>query len=174
VAKGCKELGLEADEIVCGWLARQSGGDARRALNYLGLLQSFLSSDPHPGVSKLAAVLEKKTMFYDKGREEHFNLISALHKSLRGSDPQAALYWLARMLEGGEDPRYIIRRLIRFASEDVGLADPQALTLAIAAKEALLFIGIAGSLMRAVSTGDLSGHRSQNATPPMWLFFRRR
>ena len=142
VAKGCKELGLEADEIVCGWLARQSGGDARRALNYLELLQSFLSSDPHPGVSKLAAVLEKKTMFYDKGREEHFNLISALHKSLRGSDPQAALYWLARMLEGGEDPRYIIRRLIRFASEDVGLADPQALTLAIAAKEALLFIGM--------------------------------
>jgi len=142
VAKGCTELGLEPDEAVCGWLARQSGGDARRALNYLELLESYLKADPHPGIEALAKVLEKKTMFYDKGREEHFNLISALHKSLRGSDPQAALYWLARMLEGGEDPRYIVRRLIRFASEDIGLADPQALTLAIAAKEALLFIGM--------------------------------
>ena len=129
VAKGCNELGLEPDDQVCGWLARQSGGDARRALNYLELLESFLRANPHPEIAALAAVLEKKTMFYDKDREEHFNLISALHKSLRGSDPQAALYWLARMLEGGEDPLYIVRRLIR-------------LPLAIAAKDALLFIGM--------------------------------
>ena len=81
-------------------------------------------------------------MFYDKNREEHFNLISALHKSMRGSDPQAALYWLARMLEAGEDPRYIVRRMIRFASEDIGLADPEAITQALAAKDALLFIGM--------------------------------
>jgi len=87
-------------------------------------------------------VLEKKTMFYDKDREEHYNLISALHKSLRGSDPQAGLYWLARMLEAGEDPRYVVRRLIRFASEDVGLADPQALVLAIAVKDTVLFLGM--------------------------------
>jgi putative ATPase len=81
-------------------------------------------------------------MFYDKNREEHYNLISALHKSMRGSDPQAALYWLARMLEAGEDPRYVVRRMIRFASEDIGLADPAALIQALAAKDALLFIGM--------------------------------
>jgi putative ATPase len=142
LARGCAELGLEPDEDVTGWLAQQSGGDARRALNQLELLEPYLKREPHPDLKRLAAVLEKKTMFYDKNREEHYNLISALHKSLRGSDPQAGLYWLARMLEAGEDPRYIVRRLIRFASEDVGLADPNALLQAIAAKEAVLFIGM--------------------------------
>ena len=81
-------------------------------------------------------------MLYDKNGEEHYNLISALHKSLRGSDPDAALYWLGRMLEAGEDPLYIVRRLIRFASEDVGLADPQALVVAVAAQQAVHFIGM--------------------------------
>jgi putative ATPase len=85
--------------------------------------------------------LQKRILLYDKKGEEHFNLISALHKSLRNSDAQASLYWLARMLAAGEDPLYIVRRLIRFASEDVGLADPQALTLALNAKEAYEFIG---------------------------------
>ncbi|MDD4224234.1 MAG: replication-associated recombination protein A [Candidatus Cloacimonetes bacterium] len=139
---GFAELGLEPDNDVRGWLAQQSGGDARRALNQLELLEPWLKEDPHPELKELAAILEKKTMFYDKDREEHYNLISALHKSLRGSDPQAGLYWLARMLEAGEDPRYLVRRLIRFASEDVGLADPQALTQAIAAKETVLFLGM--------------------------------
>jgi len=139
---GFAELGLEPDDDVRGWLAQQSGGDARRALNQLELLEPWLKEDPHPDLKELAAILEKKTMFYDKDREEHYNLISALHKSLRGSDPQAGLYWLARMLEAGEDPRYLVRRLIRFASEDVGLADPQALTQAIAAKETVLFLGM--------------------------------
>ena len=142
IATGYAELGLEEDENVRGWLAQQSGGDARRALNQLELLEPWLREDPHPDLRELAAILEKKTMFYDKDREEHYNLISALHKSLRGSDPQAGLYWLARMLEAGEDPRYLVRRLIRFASEDVGLADPQALTQAIAAKETVLFLGM--------------------------------
>jgi len=140
--KGYEELELEVDDDVIAWIAAQSGGDARRALNDLELLSSSLRKQPHPDAKSLAAILEKKSMFYDKNREEHYNLISALHKSLRGSDPQAGLYWLARMLEAGEDPRYIVRRLIRFASEDIGLADPNALTLAIAAKEALLFIGM--------------------------------
>ncbi|MCB5285060.1 MAG: replication-associated recombination protein A [Candidatus Cloacimonetes bacterium] len=142
LAKGFAELGLEDDEAVRGWLAQQSGGDARRALNQLELLEPWLKEDPHPDLKELAAILEKKTMFYDKDREEHYNLISALHKSLRGSDPQAGLYWLARMLEAGEDPRYLVRRLIRFASEDVGLADPQALLQAIAAKETVMFLGM--------------------------------
>ena len=120
LAKGFAELGLKDNEAIWGWLAQQSGGDARRALNQLELLEPWLKEDPQPDLKSLAAILEKKTMFYDKDREEHYNLISALHKSLRGSDPQAGLYWLARMLEAGEDPRYVVRRLIRFASEDVG------------------------------------------------------
>lgn len=140
--RGALELGLEPNADVLGWLAQQSGGDARRALNQLELLESFLKENPRPDPKQLARVLEKKSMFYDKNREEHYNLISALHKSLRGSDPQAGLYWLARMLEAGEDPRYLVRRLIRFASEDIGLADPNALLQAIAAKEAVVFIGM--------------------------------
>lgn len=140
--RGFAQLELEQDEDVMTWMARNSGGDARRSLNELELIQQFLRDNPHPKVEDLAKTLAKKTMFYDKNREEHFNLISALHKSMRGSDPQAALYWLARMLEAGEDPRYVIRRIIRFASEDIGLADPQALVQALAAKDALLFIGM--------------------------------
>ncbi|HNQ42865.1 MAG TPA: replication-associated recombination protein A [Candidatus Cloacimonadota bacterium] len=142
ITRGMQELELEEDPGVIAWMAKNSGGDARRALNELELIQAYLKENPHPEIKALAKVLAKKTMFYDKNREEHYNLISALHKSLRGSDPQAGLYWLARMLEAGEDPRYIVRRLIRFASEDIGLADPNALTQAIAAKEALLFIGM--------------------------------
>jgi len=134
ITKGYAELGLEADEEIINWLAIQSSGDARRALNDLELLAPYLKSNPHPPLETLAQVYAKRTMYYDKNREEHYNVISALHKSLRGSDPQAALYWLARMLEAGEDPLYLARRLIRFASEDVGLADPQALVQAVAAK----------------------------------------
>lgn len=140
--RGFAELKLEADEDIIGWMAQNSGGDARRVLNELELIQPYLSKNPHPPINDLAKTLAKKTMFYDKNREEHYNIISALHKSLRGSDPQAALYWLARMVEAGEDPRYLVRRLIRFASEDIGLADPNALVQAIAAKDALLFIGL--------------------------------
>ena len=142
IRKGYESLGLEEDEDIIGWLAQQSSGDARRALNQLELLEPYLKKEPHKEIKQLATILERKTLYYDKDREEHYNLISALHKSLRGSDPQAGLYWLARMLEAGEDPRYIVRRLIRFASEDVGLADPQALVQAIAVKEAVLVIGM--------------------------------
>ena len=91
--------------------------------------------------SQLAEALQKRAPAYDKNKDEHYNLISALHKSMRGSDPDAALYWLARMLKGGEDPLFIARRLVRFASEDVGLADPTALMIATAAKDAFHFIG---------------------------------
>src|SRR3990172_4068751 len=90
----------------------------------------------------LEAALQQKTLLYDKAGEEHFNIISALHKSLRNSDADAALYWLARMLEAGEDPLYVVRRLVRFASEDVGLADPGALAVCVAAKDAVHFIGV--------------------------------
>jgi putative ATPase len=90
----------------------------------------------------LKEVLQRKAYLYDKSGEEHYNLISALHKSLRGSDPDAALYWLGRMLEAGEDPLYIARRMVRFASEDIGMADPQALQVAVAAQQAFHFVGL--------------------------------
>jgi putative ATPase len=86
--------------------------------------------------------IQRRALLYDKSGEEHYNLISALHKSMRNSDPDAAVYWLARMVEAGEDPMYIVRRLVRFASEDIGNADPQALTVAVAAKDAVHFIGM--------------------------------
>jgi putative ATPase len=90
----------------------------------------------------ISTLIQKRALRYDKGGDEHFNIISALHKSMRNSDPDASVYWLARMLEAGEDPLYIARRLVRFASEDIGNADPQALTIAIAAKDAVHFIGL--------------------------------
>ncbi|MDN5354848.1 MAG: putative ATPase [Candidatus Cloacimonadota bacterium] len=124
------------------YLAEQSGGDGRKALNYLEILAKSASKNQKIDVKQAAEILAKKAMFYDKDREEHYNIISALHKSMRGSDPQAALYWLARMLEAGEDPLYVVRRLVRFASEDIGLADPEALKIAIAVKDAVHFLGM--------------------------------
>jgi putative ATPase len=127
---------------IIAYLAVQSGGDARRALNYLEIVIANLAEGKKIDLETVTKILAKKAMFYDKNREEHYNIISALHKSLRGSDPQAGLYWLARMLEAGEDPLYIARRLIRFASEDVGMADPQALIQAVAVKETVHFLGM--------------------------------
>ncbi len=122
------------------FIANISDGDARVALNALEL--SSLASKGETIDLKIAEdIVQKKALRYDKKGEEHYNLISALHKSLRGSDSDAGLYWLARMLEGGEDPLYIARRLVRFAVEDIGDADPQALVVAIAAKDAVHFIG---------------------------------
>jgi putative ATPase len=112
-------------------LLEMADGDGRALLNLIELLASTAFADPLD-TQALSAFFSKRAPLYDKGEEGHYNLISALHKSLRGSDPDAALYWFARMLEGGEDPLYIGRRLLRFASEDVGLADPQALIQALA------------------------------------------
>jgi putative ATPase len=97
---------------------------------------------PHVSAELVLRVAQEKTLLYDKAGEEHYNLISALHKSLRDSDPDGSLYWLGRMLEAGEDPLYIVRRLIRFASEDVGNADPQALVVAVSAMQACHFVGM--------------------------------
>jgi len=127
-------------------ICRMANGDARIGLNTLEMV--VLNTPPTvEGVRRiqqknLEEVLQKKSFLYDKSGEEHYNLISALHKSLRGSDPDAALYWLGRMLEAGEDPLYIARRMIRFASEDVGMADPQALQVAVSAMEAFHFVGL--------------------------------
>ena len=132
-------------EVIKG-ICRLANGDARIGLNTLEML--VLTTSPnskgfrHVKKEDLKEVLQRKTFLYDKSGEEHYNLISAFHKSLRGSDPDAALYWLGRMLEAGEDPLYIARRMIRFASEDVGNADPQALQVTVSAMEAFHFIGL--------------------------------
>jgi putative ATPase len=128
------------------FLARASDGDARTALNVLELAVSTCTPAPDGtraiDLEAMQQAFARKGLLYDRAGEEHFNIISALHKSLRNSDADAGLYWLARMLEGGEDPLYIARRLVRFASEDVGLADPQALVLGMAAQQAVHFIGL--------------------------------
>jgi putative ATPase len=117
-----------------------ANGDARRALNTLEIAAGLARTKTITG-ENVQEALQKRTLLYDKSGEEHFNLISALHKSLRNSDVDAALYWLVRMLASGEDPLYVARRMVRFASEDVGLADPQALALTLHAKEAYDFLG---------------------------------
>jgi len=128
------------------YLASLSGGDARRALNILELLATTTveAADGTRPVDRtsIARAAQRAPLLYDKSGEEHFNLISALHKSLRNSDPDASLYWLLRMLESGEDPLYLARRMVRFASEDVGNADPRALAIALDARDALDFLGM--------------------------------
>jgi putative ATPase len=126
-------------------MAQYANGDARAALN---LLELSVSAAPVVDgvrlvdVDRVQQAIQRRALLYDKGGEEHYNIISALHKSMRNSDPDATVYWLARMLEAGEDPLYVARRLVRFASEDIGNADPQALTVAVAAKDAVHFIGM--------------------------------
>ena len=127
-------------------ICRIANGDARIGLNTLEMIVMTAPQNEkgtrHIKKEDLEEALQKKSFLYDKSGEEHYNLISALHKSLRGSDPDASLYWLGRMLEAGEDPLYIARRMIRFASEDVGMADPQALQIAVSAMEAFHFVGL--------------------------------
>jgi putative ATPase len=121
-----------------------ANGDARVALNLLELSVAAaptVDGERRIDLARVEQTIQRRTLLYDKSGEEHYNLISALHKSLRDSDPDAALYWLTRMLEAGEDRLYLARRLVRFASEDVGNADPGALTLTLAAKEAYDFLG---------------------------------
>jgi putative ATPase len=122
-------------------LRAMADGDGRYLLNMAEQLAALPEDTPPLDPTGLSELLARRAALYDKDREEHYNLISALHKSLRGSDPDAALYWLARMFAGGEDPRYIARRLVRFASEDIGMADPNALTQSLAAWEAYERLG---------------------------------
>jgi putative ATPase len=142
-------LGREKAEVAddaLAFLARASDGDARTALNVLELAATTAAADDEGrrkvDLEAMREAFARKALLYDRAGDEHFNVISALHKSLRNSDADAGLYWLARMLEAGEDPLYVARRLVRFASEDVGLADPQALGVAMAAQQAVHFIGL--------------------------------
>ena len=144
--RGLGGLGVTATDEALQAMSRTANGDARVALNLLeltaGIANGRTGAASTIDLALVADVVERRTLLYDKAGEEHFNLISALHKSLRNSDPDAAVYWLARMLEAGEDVLYVARRLIRFASEDIGNADPQALTVAVAAKDAAHFLGL--------------------------------
>jgi putative ATPase len=145
VERGLGRMRLILEDEALAAIARLADGDARSALNSLEAAAS-LAGDGADAAGRITLAhvqqaVQKKALLYDKAGESHYNLISALHKSLRGSDPDAALYWLARMLSAGEDPFYIARRMVRFASEDIGNADPQALGVAMDAMEAYRFLG---------------------------------
>ena len=166
-------------------LRAMADGDGRYLLNLAEQLAALPDDTPQLDVPALSDLLAKRAALYDKDREEHYNLISALHKSLRGSDCDAALYWLARMLVGGEDPRYIARRLVRFASEDIGMADPQALAQALTAWEvyerlgspegelaiaqAVVYLGTApksNALYKALGAAQRAAKGTGSLTPP--------
>jgi putative ATPase len=139
--RGLGELGITADDDALAAIVEHANGDARRALSVLEAAAGDAGRGGRITLDRAREAMQARVLRYDKNREEHYNAISALHKSLRGSDPQGALYWLARMLAAGEDPLYVARRMVRFASEDIGLADPQALTIALAARDAYHFLG---------------------------------
>ena len=142
-ARGLGDLELQADDEALRGLARYANGDARVALNMLETAAAAAgAAGTRIDVAIVADLAQNRALLYDKSGEEHYNLISALHKSMRNSDPDATVYWLARMIESGEDPLYIARRVVRFASEDIGNADPRALSIAIAAKDAVHFVGM--------------------------------
>ncbi len=144
--KGFGHMDIDIDDRQIAAIARFANGDARTALNTLemAVLNGRLDSEGcvHVEEESLAQCMNRRSLLYDKTGEEHYNIISALHKSMRNSDPDAAVYWMYRMLDGGEDPLYIARRLVRFASEDVGMADSHALQVAVAAYQACHFIGM--------------------------------
>jgi putative ATPase len=139
--RGLAERSLRVTEEAMEFLADQAHGDARVALNTLEVAAAMAGAE-EIDLETVQGALQKRALLYDKGAEEHYNIISAFIKSLRGSDPDGALYWLARMLEAGEDPLFIARRMVIFASEDVGNADPRALQMALAVQQAVHFVGL--------------------------------
>src|SRR5579864_287994 len=168
--RGLGEMQLQAGDEALARIAAYSSGDARSAYNALEVAAG-LAMQQHSGKAGaeitnaiVQDALQKRVLLYDKAGEEHYNLISALHKSVRNSDPDATLYWLGRMLEAGEDPLYVARRLVRMAVEDIGLADPTALALCMAARDAVDFIGMPeGNLALAQAVVYLSVAPKSNA-----------
>ncbi|MFZ0285464.1 MAG: replication-associated recombination protein A [Terriglobales bacterium] len=164
--RGLGTMNLKASDEALAKIAAYSSGDARTAYNALEVAASLAGSSADETITDaiVTDALQKRVLLYDKAGEEHYNLISALHKSVRNSDPDAALYWLARMLEAGEDPMYIARRVVRMAVEDIGLADPGALALCMAARDAVDFIGMPeGNLALAQAVVYLSVAPKSNA-----------
>jgi len=169
VERGLGDLGMHADDEALVFLAEAADGDARRALGALEAAGALVGAGGQVDVDAAREALQYRFATYDKGGEEHYNLISALHKAVRGSDPDGALYWLARMIEGGEDPLFVARRLVRMASEDIGLADPQALTVAVAARDAFHFLGSPeGELALAEATLYLATAPKSNRAYQAW------
>ena len=171
--RGLGGSGVTADEDALRIITRLASGDARSALNILELAVALEAARPdgrrRVTEEAIREAVQKKALLYDKSGEEHYNLISALHKSLRDSDPDGALYWLGRMLDAGEDPLYVARRLVRFASEDVGNADPAALRLTLDAKEAYHFLGTPeGELALAQAAVYLALAPKSNAVYAAW------
>ena len=171
--RGLGATGVEADADALRLITRLAGGDARSALNILelavGLEKTRSGGAGRLTESAIREAAQRKALLYDKAGEEHYNLISALHKSLRDSDPDGALYWLGRMLDAGEDPLYVARRLVRFASEDVGNADPGALRLTLDAKDAYHFLGTPeGELALAQAACYLALAPKSNAVYTAW------
>jgi putative ATPase len=162
--RGLGTLNLKADEVLRK-IASYTSGDTRSAYNVLEVAAGLAQEDSREITDEIVRdALQKRTLLYDKTGEEHYNLISALHKSVRNSDPDAALYWLGRMLEAGEDPLYIARRVVRMSVEDIGLADPNALALCMAARDAVDFIGMPeGNLALAQAVVYLSVAPKSNA-----------
>jgi len=171
--RGLGDRHVEADADALEAIARFANGDARVALNLLesaAAASSRRDAQPRIDTSLVQQSVSRRALLYDRAGEEHYNLISALHKSMRNSDPDAAVYWLARMLEAGEDPLYVARRLVRFASEDVGNADPQALAVAVAAKDAVHFVGMPeGNTALAQAAIYLATAPKSNATYTAYL-----
>jgi putative ATPase len=166
--QGIGDLNVELTPEAMNHLVMMSNHDARVALNTLEIAAQSTPPDNEGkriiALSTIEDAIQKRAVRYDKAGEQHFNLISALHKSMRDSDPDASLYWLATMLEAGEDPLYVARRLVRFASEDVGMADPQALVIAMAAQQAVHFIGMPeGNLALAEATVYLATAPKSNS-----------
>ncbi|MBZ5658679.1 MAG: replication-associated recombination protein A [Acidobacteriia bacterium] len=164
--RGLGQMHLEASQEVLEKIAQYSSGDARSAYNALEVAASLAQQAASTAISDsiVHEALQKRVLLYDKSGEEHYNLISALHKSVRNSDPDAALYWLGRMLEAGEDPLYIARRVVRMSVEDIGLAEPNALALCMAARDAVDFIGMPeGNLALAQAVVYLCAAPKSNA-----------
>ncbi len=192
--RGLGRFDITIDEDALQQIAIFANGDARIALNVLELAAQAGGDASkehvpiHITISMVEDVMQHRALLYDKGGDQHYDTISALHKALRGSDPDAGLYWLARMLEAGEDPLYIVRRLIRFASEDVGMADPQALLVCVAAQQAVHFVGLpeanlalaqavvhlatapkSNALYEAYSRVQADVQQTRNDPVPLWI-----
>ncbi len=162
--RGLGSLGLQADDQTLDFMAEQANGDARVALNTLETA-ARLARGKEIDIDTAREAVQKKPLLYDKGGEEHYNVISAFIKSMRGSDPDGALYWLARMLEAGEDPIFILRRMVILASEDIGNADPRGLQIAVAALQAFQLVGLPeGRIIMAQAVTYLATAPKSNAS----------
>ncbi|MGB0064959.1 MAG: replication-associated recombination protein A [Terracidiphilus sp.] len=167
--RGLGSLELTADDDALELIASYSSGDCRSAYNALEVAVQLVQNEKKITKTIAAEAVQKRVLMYDKAGEEHFNLISALHKSVRNSDPDAALYWLGRMLAGGEDPLYLARRIVRMAVEDIGLAAPEALNLCLSAKDTYDFLGSPeGELALAEAVVYLSLAPKSNAVYTAW------